>query len=301
MWRSLDELSQTPEFEEMLHREFPVAASEWEDGPSRRSFLKLMSASLALAGIAGCSYKPEEKIVPYVRQPEQMIPGRPMYFATATTRGGYARGIIVESHEGRPTKIEGNPTHPGSLGAADVFGQASLLDLYDPDRSQTVMRAGEVSKWGNFGDALTPALERHKKNGAGLRILTRTITSPTLANQLRDLLKAYPGAVWHQWDPINCDNAAAGAKIAFGKDVQAVYRFDQAKVIVSLDDNFLFDHPGSVRYARDFSNGRARAEKSAGDESAVRRRMYAEHHRCDGGSSAFGEAERDRGDRAAAS
>ncbi len=259
-WRSLDELAGTPGFEEMLHREFPEAASEWADGASRRTFLKLMAASLALAGAAGCYYKPEEKIVPYVRQPEQMIPGRALYFATTATHGGYARGILVESHEGRPTKIEGNPDHPASLGAADVFGQASLLDLYDPDRSQTVMRAGEVSDWSNFIHVIEPALAAHRANGKaaglGLRILTRATTSPTLAAQIKQLLAAYPGAIWHQYSPVNRDNSAAGAKLAFGQDVQAVYKFDQAKVIVSLDDNFLADHPGSLRYARDFINGR---------------------------------------------
>jgi molybdopterin-containing oxidoreductase family iron-sulfur binding subunit len=118
------------------------------------------------------------------------------------------------------------------------------------------MRAGEVSNWSNFAIALEPMLVAAKTSGAGLRILTRQITSPTLTQQLRQLLTLYPGARWHQYAPVNRDNATAGAKMAFGRDVQAVYRFDQAKVIVSLDDNFLFDHPGSVRYARDFTNGR---------------------------------------------
>ena len=194
MWRSLEELSGTPDFEEMLHREFPAAASEWEDGQSRRTFLKLMGASLALAGLAGCYYKPEEKIVPYIRQPEQLIPGAPLYFATTTTRGGYARGVLVESHEGRPTKIEGNPDHPSSLGSADIFGQASLLDMYDPDRSQTVMCAGEVSSWSNFIHVVEATMAAHRANGKtaglGLRILTRTTTSPTLAAQLKQLLAA---------------------------------------------------------------------------------------------------------------
>src|SRR4051794_34194592 len=134
LWRSLDELSGTPAFEEMLHREFPESASEWSgDGTSRRNFLKLMAASLALAGLASCTRKPDEKIVPYVRQPEELIPGKSLYFATAIHWGGYARGVLVESHEGRPTKIEGNPDHPASLGATDAVTQAALLNLYDPD------------------------------------------------------------------------------------------------------------------------------------------------------------------------
>src|SRR5688572_28917427 len=150
LWRSLDELAGTAQFEEMLHREFPAAASEFTDEVSRRRFLKLMGASIALAGVAGCTYKPEEKIVPYVNQPEQVVPGRPLYFATVQTRNGYARGVLVESHEGRPTKIEGNPQHPASLGSSDVHMQASLLDLYDPDRSQTVTRAGREATWSDF-------------------------------------------------------------------------------------------------------------------------------------------------------
>ncbi|HEY3569126.1 MAG TPA: TAT-variant-translocated molybdopterin oxidoreductase, partial [Thermoanaerobaculia bacterium] len=120
-WRSLDELAGTPEFEDLLHREFPRFASEWPEGMSRRGFLQLASASLALAGLAGCTKQPAEKIIPYVRQPEQLIPGKPLYFATAHTHAGYALGVLAESHQGRPTKIEGNPDHPASRGAADVF------------------------------------------------------------------------------------------------------------------------------------------------------------------------------------
>src|SRR5262245_1593317 len=140
MWRSLDELAGTPEFKEMLEREFPDAASEWDDSTSRRTFLKVMGASLALGGmgVGGCVKPTTEKIVPYVRQPEELIPGKPLYFATAFTLNGYARGIVVESHEGRPTKIEGNEKHPASLGAADAITQAHILNLYDPDRAQVV-------------------------------------------------------------------------------------------------------------------------------------------------------------------
>src|SRR5215213_7488921 len=172
VWRSLDELAQTPQFLEMLGREFPHAASEWDDGTSRRSFLKLMAASLALAGLSSCTRRPQEKIVPYVQQPEEIVPGKPLFFATAHLLGGYARGVLVESHEGRPTKIEGNPDHPASLGGTDVFMQASVLDLYDPDRSQTVNRAGEVSDWGAFINAIQPAMQTQRASGgAGLCIL----------------------------------------------------------------------------------------------------------------------------------
>src|SRR5215510_669496 len=143
-WRGLEELADTDEFRELIRREFPQAATEWIDPVSRRQFLQLMGASLALAGLSGCTRQPSESIVPYVKQPEELVLGKPMYFATAVTLRGYANGVIVESHEGRPTKVEGNPDHPASLGATDVFGQASVLDLYDPDRLQALKRADRI-------------------------------------------------------------------------------------------------------------------------------------------------------------
>ena len=143
-WRSLESVAETPAFQEFLHREFPSNASEWSDPVGRRSFLRLMSASMALAGISACTVQPTELIVPYVRQPEEEVPGKPLFFATAMTLGGVAAGLLVESHEGRPTKIEGNPDHPGSFGATDLFAQGSVLTLYDPDRSQSIVQLGEI-------------------------------------------------------------------------------------------------------------------------------------------------------------
>ncbi|HEX8925528.1 MAG TPA: TAT-variant-translocated molybdopterin oxidoreductase, partial [Terriglobales bacterium] len=137
-WRTLDELAGTPEFEEMLHREFPRHASEWRDNASRRDFLKLMGAGLALAGLSACTKQPLEPIVPYVRQPENIVPGKPLFYASTMPLGAYGHPVLVESHEGRPTKIEGNPQHPATLGGTDPYMQASVLDLYDPDRSQSV-------------------------------------------------------------------------------------------------------------------------------------------------------------------
>ncbi|HSC78132.1 MAG TPA: 4Fe-4S dicluster domain-containing protein, partial [Candidatus Acidoferrales bacterium] len=241
-----------------LHREFPENASEWNDPIGRRRFLQLMAASLALAGIsAACTRQPTESIVPYVRQPEQFIPGRPLYYATAMTLGGYATGLLVESHLGRPTKIEGNELHPASLGATDSFAQASILSLYDPDRSQVVLEAGRISTWSAFLAALNRALvNQAAKRGAGLRILTETVTSPTLANQIQALLAKYPEAKWHQYEPVNRDNAREGARLAFGQVVETQYRFDKADVILSLDADFLGSGPGSVRYARDFMQRR---------------------------------------------
>src|ERR1700685_949085 len=192
-WRSLEELVGSDEFQNALHREFPKGASEWLDSVSRRGFLKVMGASLGLAGMPVCARLPFEPIVPYVRQPENVIPGRPMYYATAVTLGGYASPVLVESHLGRPTKIEGNDLHPASLGGTDIFTQASILGLYDPDRAQTVMSMGDVRSWQSFMGAIRGPLSAQKGlQGAGIRILTPTISSPTLADQLRNFLKIYP-------------------------------------------------------------------------------------------------------------
>jgi len=256
-WRSLNELSQKPEFEDLMAREFQGGAPASWTGVSRRNFLRLMGASLALAGLAGCAKQPEERIVPYVKSPEDLIPGRPLFFASAVSRGGYAHGVLVESHMGRPTKIEGNPDHPSSLGKTDAITQAALLTMYDPDRSQNVTKNGEASSWESFMGEARDLIAAHKTTrGAGLRILTETVTSPTLAFQMQELLRALPEARWHAWEPAGRDNARMGAKLAFGSDANVVYRFDQADVIVSLDSNFLMDEPGSVRYAQEFSDGR---------------------------------------------
>ena len=176
-WRSLDELASTPEFRDLLEREFPHQAVGWSDDEDsvegRRNFLKLMGASLDLAGLTACTRQPTEHIMPYVRQPEELIPGRPLFFATATIMGGVASGVLVESHEGRPTKIEGNPEHPATLGACDPFSQASVLQLYDPDRSQALSFHGEIRSWPTFGAALRSALRSQQaSSGGGIRILT---------------------------------------------------------------------------------------------------------------------------------
>jgi len=253
-WRSLEELAGSAEFQEMMHREFPKGASEWLDAVSRRGFLKLMGASLAMAGMTACTKQPLEPIVPYVRQPEEVIPGRPMFYATAFTLSGCASPILVESHLYRPTKIEGNEQHPASLGGTDIFAQASILGMYDPDRSQTIAHLGEVQTWGSFLEAIRGPLSAQKAvQGAGIRILTRTVSSPALADQLRSVLKLYPQAKWHVYEPVNRDNVLAGAQMAFGQPVETQYHLENADVIVSLDADFLYaGFPGSTRYIRDF-------------------------------------------------
>ena len=187
-WRTLDELAQTPEFEEMLHREFPRQASEWVgDGSSRRDFMKIMGASLALAGMSACTKQPLEPIVPYVRQPEQITLGKPLFFATAMPFPTVAVPLLVESHEGRPTKVEGNPQHPATLGGTDIFTQTSPLTMYDPDRSQTPTYLGDASSRASLVNALRPQVTKLKSNGgAGMRLLTGSVNSPSVAAQIRD-------------------------------------------------------------------------------------------------------------------
>jgi molybdopterin-containing oxidoreductase family iron-sulfur binding subunit len=264
-WRSLEDLASTPDFRERLEREFPRQAIGWSDDENpdegRRNFLKLMGASMALAGLSACTRQPTEHIMPYVRQPEELVPGRPLFFATATTLGGIASGVLAESHMGRPTKIEGNPEHPATLGACDIFSQASVLQLYDPDRAQTLTYRGEIRTWADFFGSLSEALIAQKaKNGAGIRILTETMTSPTMGDQLRAVQKLFPAAKWHQWEPAGPHHGRAGARQAFGQPLNTYYDLANAKVIVALDSDFLASGTASLRYARQFAAGRRVAD-----------------------------------------
>src|SRR5256885_7083437 len=252
-WRTLEELSDDPHFSDLLHREFPRVASEWDESVDRRDFLKLMGASLALAGMAGCGLPEQEYVVPYVKQPDGIVLGRPQHYATVMPFGGDALGLLVESHEGRPTKIEGNPDHPASLGATDVFAQAAVLDLYDPDRGKTTVSMGELGTWESLQAAAQRLVTSQKAvSGAGLRILTGNITSPVLASQIQAVLKIFPQAKWHQWEPAIGDGAVEGAKLAFGRVVNTVYRLEKADVVVSLDSDFMTSGPGHVRFMKDF-------------------------------------------------
>jgi len=255
-WRSLDELAQSSEFQARLEREFPREAAELRDPVTRRSFLKLMGASMALSTLAGCQFaikQPQEVIVPYVRQPEEVIPGRSLYYATAMTVQGYGIGLLAESHEGRPTKVEGNPDHAASLGSSDAWIQASILTMYDPDRSQAVLKAGAPSTWADASAALAAAAA---SAGAGIRILSEPNASPTLAAAINKLTSTYPGAKWVQYDPISTDNAADGAATAFGAATNVVYAFNKADVVVALDSDFTHSGPTAIRYSRDFAEKR---------------------------------------------
>ncbi len=273
-WRSLEDLAADPDFDELVEREFPQQAIGWSDDEDhvagRRNFLKLMGASLSLAGLAACTRQPTEHIMPYIRQPEELIPGMPLFFATASTLGGIANGLLLRSREGRPIKVEGNPEHPATLGACDPFSQASVLGLYDPDRSQALTYQGEIRSWGAFFGSLREILiPQSAINGRGIRILTETVTSPTMADQLRTIQKIYPSAKWHQWEPAGTHSARAGAVQAFGTPTNTYYDFLPAKVVVSLDSDFLASGVASLRYARQFA-----ARRRVRDTSGEMNRLY---------------------------
>jgi MoCo/4Fe-4S cofactor protein with predicted Tat translocation signal len=278
-WRSLEELADTPVFREFVAREFPQQAEGWNDPFERRTFLKLMGASLALAGLSGCVFQPPEKIVPYVKQPEERVPGKALFFATAAPLFGAAIPVLVRSNEGRPTKIEGNPDHPNNRpldfpaedpfrdprgsSATDIFTQASILGLYDPDRSQTLTYREDIRPWTAFVGAMQQVVNDQKpKQGAGIRFVTETITSPSLGAQMKELLTAFPQAKWHQWEPANRDNARAGAMMAFGQPVNVTYKFDVAGRVLSLDADFLSGRPPYLRYAREFMGRRRVTENN---------------------------------------
>ncbi len=274
VWRGLEELAGTPEYRDFLECEFPHDPRADQQGVSRRNMLKLMGASAALAGLTACTKMPMQKIVPYAQQrPEDFVPGKPLFYATAMPLAGYGTGLLVESHMGRPTKVEGNPSHPASLGAANVAAQASVLGLYDPDRAQVVVYHGRIGDWSTFLISMDQRRsDLLELKGAGLRILTGMITSPALADQIRSVLAQFPQAKWHQYEPLNRDTVREGSKQAFGEYVNTVYHFDRADVVVSLEADFLTAGPGAVRYARDFADKR----RVTGPESTMNRLYVAE-------------------------
>jgi molybdopterin-containing oxidoreductase family iron-sulfur binding subunit len=270
-WKNLDELADTPAFHELMREEFPrqSGANEWVDSVSRRGFLKVMGASLTLAGLAGCTKQPDELIFPYVKQPEDLVLGKSMYFATAHPFPTGAIPVLVKSDSFRPIKVDGNPEHPVSKGKSDAFTQATLLDLYDPDRSQHVLHRGQTSAWGGFQQEFITAAKK-LNGGQGLYFLSETITSPTLAAQWKQVQAAYPNAKLVQWEPINQDSSRAASKAAFGSYTDAQYKLEDADVILSLDADFLggIAHPGFLPLAAGY------AERHRYEEDKTMNRMY---------------------------
>ena len=266
-WRSLEELLDTEDFREHLHREFRVPI---DSGVDRRQLLTLMGASIALAGLTGCTRQPTERIYPYVKAPEELVPGEPLYYATAQLHQGYARGVLAKSYEGRPIKVDGNELHPASLGGSDVFVQGYILNMYDPDRSQTLTERGQIKPWSALLAAIKLVLEQERaRRGSGLRFLTTTVTSPTLQAQIAAVLAELPEAKWIAWEPAGCENVFAGTKLAFGEELQPVYLFDKADVVLSLEADFLGSGPSMPRYVHDFVSRRR------GESGESMNRLYA--------------------------
>ena len=270
-WRSLAELEDSPESRAFLEREFPEGASELPGGITRRDMMTLLGASLSLAGLTGCIRRPVEQIVPYVTAPEDVVPGIPRYFATTMPFGRSAYGLIVETHEGRPTKIEGNPSHPSTLGSSSSRVQASVLGLYDPDRSHTLRLKGEPKSWADFVTAWAELSKAHAADGgAGLAVLSESFSSPTLARLASEFRTRYPKATWATYEAVSDENRLAGLRSVIGRDVDQMLRFDQASVILALDADPLLTDAEMIRHTRGFAAGR-RAGASGGEMN----RLYA--------------------------
>src|SRR5499426_1824353 len=297
-WRSLEELAGSEAFQESLRREFPNGASEWSDVAGRRNFLRLMGASLALAGLTACTRQPTETIVPYVHPALEITPGEPLFFATAMPLSGAADGLLVESHEGRPTKIEGNPNHPASLGATSLFAQASVLTLYNPDRARVITNVGEIRPWGAFTDELQRLLaEKRAGRGAGLRILTGAVSSPTLFDQIKTLGAVLPAAKWHQYEPVNRDNdgwRADGVRRTGQCDLPARERRRDSRARRRFPGLRAGERSLRARLRQPTPPSRRRSR----DEPALRRRRFDDKHRRGRRPPLPAAAERDRGLRA---
>ncbi|MEM9663886.1 MAG: TAT-variant-translocated molybdopterin oxidoreductase [Bacteroidota bacterium] len=253
-WRSIEHLKQDPEFERLNQHEFMPGALDPPTSTSRRQFMQLMGASMALAGLTACR-RPVEKILPYSRKPEEVIPGVPLHYATSMPFRGDLKGILVTSHEGRPTKAEGNPEHPSTQGTAGLWAQASVLNLYDPDRSQVVLREGEESSWTDFVNWV--AQFRIGAERKRVAVLSEVTTSPTVRALRAQLAETFPQLTWATYRPDGPDNEADGLRQAFGQSVRTVYRFSEAEVIVSFDADFLGAvNPIHASNAREYADSR---------------------------------------------
>jgi MoCo/4Fe-4S cofactor protein with predicted Tat translocation signal len=269
-WRSLAEIEQRPEFRAAVEREFPEGASELPEGITRRDMIMLLGASMSLAGLAACR-RPVEEIVPFVNAPEEIVPGIPRYYATTMPFRRSAYGVIVESHEGRPTKIEGNPSHPSTLGGSGTLVQASVLSLYDPDRSQSITLSGAKKTWKDFVTAWAELSAAHGADGgAGLAVLSESFSCPTLARLASELRARYPRMHWATYDAVTDESRVAGVRLATGRDLDLMLRFDRASVILALDADPLLSDPEMIRHTRGFADGRR-----AGAAGGTMNRLYA--------------------------
>ena len=276
-WRSLSELENSPEFEEFVQREFPVAASEFPDGISRRRWLQLMAASLAFGGLTSCRYR-EEKIAPLAKRPEDWVPGKPQRYATSIELAGASRHLLVTCYDGRPIKVEGNPEHPYSLGATDVYSQACVLNLYDPDRCASVRQLEQSQAFTRTWDDFAAFAAKHfatlkDQGGEGLCVLLEPTESAAIHAQLSALKAACPKAELFSYAPLASDNERRGAELAFGKAVRTQFGLDKARVIVCLDADLLGEHPASLRLARQFAEGRD-VTTAADPKSSRMSRLY---------------------------
>ena len=254
----------------------------------RRRFLQLMAASMALGGLSACDQEVEPRqLLPYVEQPPGMVPGRSRYYATAATVEGYATGVLVAHHMARPVKIEGNPDHPASLGAASAIMQASILELYDPRRAQTIVGSGEIAAWQDFVAALVDRGARlTPRGGDGLRLLTGTVTSPSLTAQIAALQQQFPAMRWHQWEPLHRDAERAAGERAFGRPLDSVFDLDAADVIFAVESDLISAVPGWLANARHFAARRRPDETGGQDEPGLCDREHPDPDRRQGRSSA---------------
>ncbi len=269
-WRSLEQLADTPEYRAGLERQ-PALGAEEALQASRRRFLQTLGASISLAGLAGtgCIRLPEEKLAPYAHRPENRTPGTPVGYATALEIGGVAQGLLVTSFDGRPIKIEGNPSHPLNRGAADLLAQASVLEMYDPDRSFGALQSAKEASWDDF---CKWAKEQMTGDGGDLCVLSEASNSPSLAALRSKFQGKFPKAEWYEYEAVSDDNVREGTLAAFGQNVLPVLELTDAKVIVSLDaDLFAAGPPLAIKYARDFAAGRKLYDK---DKQKEMNRLY---------------------------
>ncbi|HBP20644.1 MAG TPA: molybdopterin oxidoreductase, partial [Planctomycetes bacterium] len=274
-WRSLNDLADTDEFREMVAKEFPQQLDAVVDPVSRRRFVQLMGASLALAGLTGCDFMrwPKEKVLPYSRLPDERLPGKPVEYATTMELGGVGTGLLVKSYDGRPIKVEGNDLHPESLGATNGFAQASLLNLYDPDRSKVVRRKGseEASSWSAFRKDLGQRMKKAAEDkGDKVVILSEATSSPTVAHLREQLSKRYKQLRWWDWEPVSRENelSEVPTQVLDGR-YRVHFDLRRTDVIVSLDDDLFEAHPAALRLAREFADRRRRM-----DDERTMNRLY---------------------------